>query len=151
MTSFELYKFIHVFAAMIWVGGSVLIEFTAARGLKAGQRDDLMKVAKDSETGGRLFAVAGALVLIFGVLMVVDVPLYEFDQLWIVIGILGVAIGAFLGPAYFTPRTNAAIAALDADDTATARSTLESIVWMARLELLILVIVVWAMITRPGF
>jgi uncharacterized membrane protein len=141
-------KFVHVVAAVFWVGGSLLAIVLAARIMRAGP-ERRIGYAEDMLVVGRLFAIAGITVLLAGIWLVFRVDAWDWDQAWISIGFIGVAVGAVLGPAFYTPQGKALIAEIRAGDPeAAARSRRFGMVSM--IETAILVVVVWAMVFKPG-
>ena len=141
-------KFIHVLAAVAWVGGSILIQIYAARQMRAGTEDRL-RFAQDTLVAGTAFAVAGIVTLAAGVWLVLRVDAWGFDQAWISIGFLGVLVGAVLGPAFYGPQTRTLIAELGSDPAA-AEPRRRRIAMVSGIETIILVVVVWAMVFKPG-
>src|SRR5918997_4442909 len=97
MTGFD--KFLltaHVLAAVIWVGGSVLM---LAIGWYLRGRDLPTRVEFTRWTewvAPRLIAPASVAVIIAGPLLVDEIG-YEFDQLWLHVGFLGWFLSFILG------------------------------------------------------
>jgi uncharacterized membrane protein len=141
-------KVVHVLAAIVWVGGSVLA-LVLGRKAASGPVEERKVFAENSLLAGRLFSVAGLTVLAAGTWMVARSPLYDWDQAWISFGFSGVAVGVVLGIAFYGPQGRALVAELEAGDPAAdARGT--RIGRAASFELLVLVVVVWAMVVKPG-
>lgn len=141
-------KLVHIVAVIFWVGGSLLVQVFAARMTRAdaarriGLGEDMLLI-------GRLFAVAGVIVLAAGAWLVFRIDAWDWDQAWISIGFVGVAVGAVLGPAFHTPQITALIAETKAGDpTAAARN--RRLGTVSSLEAAILLVVVWAMVFKPG-
>lgn len=141
-------KFIHVLAAVAWVGGSILLQVYGARLAKAGA-EDRIRSANDSLVAGNLFAAAGIVTLAAGVWLVLRVDAWDFDQAWISIGFAGVLLGAVLGMAFYAPQTRALIGELEAGSPAAGLRG-RRIALVSTIETVILVVVVWAMVFKPG-
>jgi uncharacterized membrane protein len=141
-------KFIHVISAVAWVGGVLLMQLYGAR-VATADRDRRLYFAENNEAAGRFFTIAGILVLLSGIWVVARVDAWEYSQAWISIGFGGVAVGAVLGMAFYGPRTRQLIAQLKANDPA-AEGTGRQIALVSGVETLILLIVVWAMVFKPG-
>lgn len=150
MSKFEIFKFLHVTAAIIWVGGGILAAIFTERAKKAEPAHTL-GIARDMEyVALRVFNPTSILTLVFGVLMVLEADAIEFGQTWIIMGIGGVVISAILGMGYLGPQAKKLVAELTAGDAA-AGPRLNAISRVAQVDLVILLVVVWAMVAKPGF
>ena len=102
VTLYEFYLWAHIFMAIVWVGGSLMIQVLALRILKANEPARLAGFAKDVEwVGTKVFAPASLILVIFGFLLVEKAGWgYPFWVVFpLVIWALSVALGiAFLGP-----------------------------------------------------
>lgn len=148
MTAFETYKFLHIAFAVVWVGGGILGTFFTERA-KGAPPAHKLGIARDMEfVALRIFNPSAIAVLLFGILMVVTTDGIDFGQTWIVMGIAGIAVSAILGMAYFGPQVRKLVGQLESGDSG-ADTRLASIAWMARIDVIILVVVVWAMVTKP--
>ncbi|MDX1690180.1 MAG: DUF2269 family protein [Acidimicrobiia bacterium] len=142
--------FIHIVAAMVWIGGSVLAGFFAMR---AGQSRDPQRIrafASDMVVAGRIFSFAALVILVAGVLMVVTEDFWEWENTFIIIGFAGVLIGGALGGAFYTPQTEKVIEDIDADRHAEAGARLQRIGRVAQVELVLLLVVVFSMVANWG-
>ena len=109
----------------------------------------MMHFTENSQVAGRVFSISGGVVLLAGVWLVARVDFWEFSHAWISIGFLGVAAGFILGIGFYAPQTRALITAIKENDPAAAAIT-KRIALVSNLELLLLVVVVWAMVFKPG-
>lgn len=148
MEAFEIYKFLHISFAIVWVGGGILSQFLTARARRAGPTQ-VLGIARDMEfASSRVFAPAAMLTLVFGILMVVDFDGYTFSQTWIVIGLVAIGLSIVLGAGFLGPQAAKLVKELEAGDAgATARLT--RITRVSYLDLTILLIAVWAMVAKP--
>ena len=141
-------KFIHIIAAVFWVGGSLLSIVISARIMRAGP-ERRIAFSEDMLVIGRLFAIAGIIVLLAGVWMVFRIDAWDWDQAWISIGFVGIALGAVLGPTFYTPQATALIEETRAGDPA-AEARGRRLGMVSTIETVILLVVVWAMVFKPG-
>jgi uncharacterized membrane protein len=146
---FETLKFVHVLSSVVWVGGGIFIYITGRRAQR-GPLAHKLAMARNADVAGRVFMVSGIIVLAMGIWMVIDRPGYEFTQAWIVIGLVGLLTSAGLGGAFFGPQTQANIAEYEAGDEAAGDARLARILNVATFDLLLLIVVVWAMVVKPG-
>ena len=136
-------------SAIVWVGGMIIAQFFGARAAGSGDPGRRLAFARDMDVAGRIFTAAAISTLLWGILMVVDSPVLEFEQTWIVIGFVGIAAGAGLGMGFLMPKTRLAIAQMEAGDAAAA-GTMRSNVMVSRVLAVILVVTIWAMVFKPG-
>jgi uncharacterized membrane protein len=150
MELFEIYKFVHITTAIIWVGGGVLGAVYTERAKNTGAVHRL-GIARDMEfVALRVFNPAAIVTLIFGILMVLEADPFEFSQAWIVMGFSGVAVSAGLGMGYLGPQVKRLVGELEAGD-AESEARLSAVSRVALLDVTVLLIVVWAMVFKPGF
>ncbi len=149
MSKFEIFKFIHVAAVIIWVGGGVLGALFAQRAKKADPAHTLGIVTDMELVSRRVFAPASGVALLFGILMVLDADAIDFEQTWISMGIGGIVISMVLGMTYLGPNAKKLIPELATGDPAAGRR-LNAIARVARLDLVVMFVVLWAMIAKPG-
>lgn len=149
MTRFDTFKFLHVLFAIVWVGGTVTTNVLGAR-LARADHGHRVGFSRDMEfVGMRVFTPAALLTLLFGVLNVTATELYDFGQAWIVIGLGGVAISAVLGMAFLGPQTKRLTADLEQASPA-AEPRMRRVAAVANLDMVVLLVVVWAMVAKPG-
>ena len=71
MTRYELLLFVHVVAAIVWLGAATVVQIFAARANRATDPMDMHRVAADAEwLALRVFIPASLVVLIAGLLLV---------------------------------------------------------------------------------
>lgn len=96
---YDLFKYIHVVGAVIWVGAGAFFQYYATRLTRASDTQKLAGFAKDIEKAGMQLAMPSSLfVLAAGIVMVAYSPAIAFRDLWILVGLLGYA-ATFSSPA----------------------------------------------------
>ncbi len=150
MSKFEVYKFLHVSLAIIWVGGGIFGAVLTERAKRA-DHDHKLGITRDMEFAAtRVFNPSAILLTIFGILMVIESDVFEFEQAWIIMGIGGVVASAILGMGFLGPQATKLASELEGHHPG-ADARLSRISQVALLDLAILVVVVWAMVAKPGF
>lgn len=149
MSVSEFYRILHLLSAMVWVGGSVMTQVFGARIGRSGDQAQTLVFARGAAAATRVLSIAGLSTAVWGILLVVEVDFFEFDQAWIVLGFGGVLVGALLGALFFGPQIRKLIEQLESGDDS-ANETIKRIVLVSALELVVLVVVVWAMVVKPG-
>ncbi|MGH2759072.1 MAG: DUF2269 family protein [Actinomycetota bacterium] len=151
MTRYEILVFLHVLAVIVWVGGGVMLQILLGRARKAGP-DDLASFTDAAEwTSQRVFMPTSFAVLGLGIWLVVDSP-WNFSDPWIGIGIVGYALSALngminLGP---TSRKMKELIAERGPADPGVQTLARRIGIAGRLDLLVLVAVVFDMVVKPG-
>lgn len=148
METFETYMFLHVSAALIWVGGSLLAAVFTERAKKADPAHRLGIAGDLAFASRRVFGPAAMATLVFGVLMVLDADAVDFSDAWISIGLGVIALSMVLGMGYLGPQSRRLVAELEAGEDGTAR--LGSISRVALVNDAALLVAVWAMVFKPG-
>src|SRR5205823_11751175 len=81
-------RFVHVLAALVWVGGGVMLSLV---GLRARRSGDLAVIGEFTRTlsyvGLRVFTPAVVLVLATGLWLVLAGSAWRITQLWILLGL----------------------------------------------------------------
>jgi len=149
---YEFLLFAHITFVAVWVGGDVMLQALALRARAAGPQK-MGELMSDIEwVGGRLLTPAALLVVVFGVWMVIDQPAWEFSQFWITAG-LAVFLASFIAGAGFlgpgSGRIGAMIAERGSEDVE-AQRRIRRILWISRVELVLLVAVILVMVVKPG-
>ncbi|HEY8235521.1 MAG TPA: DUF2269 family protein [Gaiellaceae bacterium] len=150
-TLYDWLLFLHVLAAMVWVGGGVMLAVLAARVVRDPDPGAVGRFTGSLRVLGPLvLAPATVAVLGLGMWLVVDSEAWDFGQLWVQLG-LGLFVAAFLVGAVWQSRSAlAATRAAGREDDAEARRQLRR--WLAGYWLIValLVVAVWDMTTKPG-
>jgi hypothetical protein len=152
MSYYELLVTVHVLAAIVWVGSDIHAQFLGVRAQKRGAEATATFALDMADWGNRALIASSLLLIITGVLGVIEGP-WEFSQAWISIGLTVWVIGFVLGAGFFGP-TLKRISGYVAEDggVMTERSEVlwSRVILATRIQLVLLVIVVIAMVTKPG-
>ena len=147
----DLLLTIHVLAAVIWVGGSVL---ALALGYYLRKRDINTRVEYTRWTewlGPRLFAPMSIAVIVAGPLLVDEIG-YGFDQTWLTLGFIGWGISFLFGVGFY-PREGVKREKLieqhGIEHELVAKSV-NRVLTVATVDTLVVVLVVIDMTTKPG-
>jgi uncharacterized membrane protein len=148
-TLYDWLMFLHVLAAMTWVGGLVILTALSGHVLRSGDRDAIARFSGSlRRVGPRVLAPSTIAVVSLGIGLVLDSN-WNFGQRWIVLA-LALFAAAFLFGAVFQSRAAIQIQrAADAGDDADAARLLRRWAWGMRLILLLLVVITWDMVVKP--
>jgi uncharacterized membrane protein len=149
---YEFLLTVHILAAIVWVGGGIAMHILGRRVVKRGDSTEIYEFSKEINVIGlRLYAPTSLILLVAGILLVNEAG-YEFSQLWITLAFLGWAFSFIVGVGYYGPQDKK-LQALVAADGPTAPGVLENVrqaLLVNQIEILILVLVVIDMTTKPG-
>lgn len=152
MTLAEILKLVHVVAVIIWLGGSFMLGFILERAQASEDEATVLGVTKMAEFIGKaVFNPAGIITLLAGIWLVIEAD-YEFSEAWISIGFLGVALGAILGMAFYPKALKAVEDGIEADGLLSndTLGALRKLRLVSTIEWLLLIMVVGAMVFKPG-
>ena len=147
---YDLLLFLHIAAAIIWLGAGFLLHVLVWRAERADNAPALMGALRDmGALGNVLFVPASLATLAFGTAMVF-VAGWSFTDLWIVLGLAGYAATFSIGFFLLKPRGEA-IGAIVARDGITAEAVAKGrqIAVIGRIDTVLLFLVVAVMALKP--
>jgi len=150
-TLYEAIVFVHVFAAIIWVGGAFFFQVKIAQFKRANDNAGFLHLGKDAEHFGmKLFMPMSIVVLLAGITMVWYGP-YSFE-LWIALALVGIVATSLVGALYLGP-TGGKLAKLAEEkgfDDPGVMAMRDQLILISRLDYAVLVLVVLDMVFKPG-
>ena len=103
MSYYEVLLFLHIAAAVVWLGSGFFLQMLVFRAGKTGDGGLLQGMANNSGwLAQRIFIPASLAVLILGVLLTIEGP-WSFGDLWIVLGLVGYAFSFLVGILFIEP------------------------------------------------
>lgn len=140
---------IHIAAAGAWLGANIMQ--AVVPGLLGPESSAAAGWFRATEKlSGRFYIPVGVTVLVTGILLVLNSPLYGFDAPFVGIGFVTVVIGAVLGSTVFGPKSVIAAEAIDAGDVTLANKTRGVLGRFGALDTLILLFTIFAMVSKLG-
>ena len=144
---------LHILAAGIWFGGGLMVQVFAA--LAARSQDPVRQqgFANDNEfVGGKVFAPASGLTLVFGISLVLVSDTWEFTDAWIIIGIALWVASMLLGAVFISgeSRRLKEAAQTHGPQSPEAAQRVARLTTLARADLALMVIAVFDMAIKPG-
>jgi uncharacterized membrane protein len=152
MTLYEWLVLVHVVMAVVWVGGGATLNILAIRTRRAKDPDRLVALARDVEwVGTRVFIPASIVLLIAGIWAASEGN-WDFADAWISIGFAGYAFSFLTGMFFFGPESGRIAKLIEAEGASspTVQARLGRLLTFTRVELVILLVVIWAMVAKPG-
>jgi uncharacterized membrane protein len=147
---YQWLMFLHVLAAMTWVGGLVILTALSAHILRSGDHDAVARFSASLRRIGPLILAPSTLAVVsLGIGLVLDSNQWHFSQGWIVLA-LSLFAAAFVIGAVFQSRAALGMErATEAGNHEQATRQLRRWAWGMRLILTLLVIVTWDMVVKP--
>lgn len=147
-------KFLHVLAAITWVGSGIYSQVLATRVLRENDPGHMGVVARDIGIMAKvLFMPASIAVLVFGITLVAYSPAWNFGQTWVLIGLGGIAATIITGAGFLGPESERLGKLAGEGHTAAepdVQRRIRKIVGIARIDLVVLIVVVAVMVFKPG-
>ncbi len=150
----ELYQwllFLHIVAAMVWVGGAIVVGALAVLVLREREPGAVSRFTGNLRIVGPLVLAPATIAVVgFGVWMVLDSAAWDFGQLWVQLA-LGLFAAAFLVGAAHQSRAalKAERAAADGDHDEALRQ-LAHWCWGYGLIVALLIAATGDMVIKPG-
>ena len=142
---------LHILGVAIWFGANVT-QFAVNRSMMEDRGPVaarwLRTTAGMSKT---LYMPAAILILVTGIALVVTSDgVFEFSDVFVSIGIVAIIVGVVLGIKVFEPEAIKAADAFDAGDGDIADTARARIRQFGVIDTLLMVVTVWAMVSRLG-
>ena len=153
MTLYELLLFIHISATVVWVGAGLISLVLAIGYDRDGDEPAIRRFLADQERlATRLFIPASLTVVIVGIALVIESEAWSFDQLWLVLGLVGFAATFVTGLFMIKPASERIGAAMEREGgrlTPQLRTDIRKLIVMARLDYVVLFLVIADMVFKP--
>jgi uncharacterized membrane protein len=149
--TYNVYKLIHVVAAVVWAGGATVLMILALLYERTNNPLELAGYAKKAElVGMRLFMPASLVALVFGLLLMHEGGL-PYDQFWVIAALIGWAMTFVTGIAFIRPVTNKLAALLTERDVTDpeVQGLMKRIMLITRVDVAVLLLVVADMTAKP--
>jgi uncharacterized membrane protein len=143
---YTVLKSIHVLAAALWVGGGFGVNVAMILGSRSGEPASMLAAMRFAKYLGH-YVFPWLSVITLGAGIWLTEKFYGWDELWIGLGLAGLAIATAIGIFYLGPKASAGIAGMERGDPPPPGRNWVPVV--ARLNLLIVSAVLVLMIIRP--
>jgi uncharacterized membrane protein len=151
VTSYELWLFLHISAAIVWIGGATVAQVFGILAQRSGDPAQSAAFGRSMMfIGPKVFLPASVAVLITGILLTEDGN-WDWGESFIVLGLVGwvaVAVTAFA----FLTRAMGAVGAKLATvgPSPELGAEMHRLVLLARVLILVLFVIVFDMVVKPG-
>ena len=148
---YQLLVYLHILGGVVWVGGAIYAQVLAFRVSRSEDPTELPMVAGHlAALGVRVFMPASVLIIVTGSVMTIQQ--WSFGQLWIALAVALWVLSAALGGIYVGPRITRVAALFEAEGprSRAARSLLDRLFLVSRLELVSFLVIIGLMVFKPG-
>ena len=151
ITTYEWLKFGHVLGVVAWVGANIVLQILSLRALKAGGQRSVDFIADIEWLGTRYFIPIALTVVGLGFALVAELDL-DLGEFWISAGIAMFLVSFITGSAFLGPESGriARLAAERSPDDPEVQRRVSRLMWVARGELLLLILTIFDMVVKPG-
>jgi uncharacterized membrane protein len=153
MTSLQLLVLGHVLGTVSLVGGTFMLQILAVLATRSPVAADLTALARQAAWIGPRVFMPSALVIVATGLGMASQLRVALNEPFVLIGAAAILFAAATGPAYLAPESRriSRLVAADGDASPEARKRLRRLFVVSRVELLLLVAAVAAMVVKPSF
>ena len=151
MTWYTFFKFVHVLAAVLWVGGAAAVQFYALRAMKTGEGRRMAEFAGDTEwVGMRVFTPSSILLFLAAIGLMVNGH-WPWGTLWVDYALVVFAASFAIGAGFFGPESGRIKRVIEERgvDSPEATARIRRILLLSRAELVLLLGVIYAMVVKP--
>jgi uncharacterized membrane protein len=145
--------FFHILGAIVWVGAVILMNAMMTRAGRGPDRTAVLRLARELEwVGPRVIGPSALVVIGLGIWLVPVEEDLVFSQPWIWLALVLVAVTMVQNAFYSVPEGKriARLAEERGAEDHEVRRRLSRLLWLGRLDVLILVVVLWLMVFKPG-
>jgi uncharacterized membrane protein len=151
MSAYELLLLLHVAFAILWLGSGFFLQLLALRADASGDSVRIKSLLDEADWASkRLFIPSSLAVLVLGVLLVFEGP-WTFDELWIVLGLVGYAMTFLTGSLVISPQISRISKVMERDGgmSEAAIAEVRRLFLISRVDLVVLFAVVAVMALKP--
>jgi uncharacterized membrane protein len=152
MSSYELLLFVHVLAAVVWVGGAMSLQVLAVRAERSPDAGRVADFATEAEwVGSRVFLPASIVLLLAGIGLTLEGD-WGFTTPWVLLGLIAYGLSALTGSLFLGPesgRIGKLISEVGPQDPGVI-ARIKRIFLVSRIELAVLLLIVFDMTVKPG-
>lgn len=154
MTWYELFLFLHILMAIVWVGGGVLMQVLALLVLRDGDPVRTAGFAGDVEQVGMKLFTPASLILILSALglMLNGASPWDWSEPFVSVGLLVWIVSFIAGVGYLGPTSGKIKRSIEATGPTSAESLrlIGNVLRYSRIELVLLLVTVFMMTVKLG-
>jgi uncharacterized membrane protein len=147
MSWYEFLLFLHITAAVIWLGGAFTFQMYGAVVRHGGDPDEIARFAgRAGLLGERMFVPASLVVVLAGVGLIIDGN-WEWGQLWVIFALVTFAASFLTGLLVIAPMAKS-LPALG-PTTPAGQLLIRRLFTILRIDLVFMYAIIFAMVVKP--
>lgn len=147
MTWYEFLLFVHITAAMIWLGGAFTFQMYGAVVRRGGDPEELARFAgRAGVLAERMFVPASLVVILAGVGMMIDGN-WDWGQLWVIFALVTFAASFVTGLFVISPMAKRI--PVVGPTTPAGQALIQRLFTVLRIDLAFMYTIVFAMVVKP--
>jgi len=152
ITTYQWLLAFHIVAAVVWVGGGIMLTLLAGFAVRSKLPGRKAEFAREAAwVGERIFVPTSFILLLLGAWIMHHVG-YEWSKLWVTLGLVGWFASFAIGIGFLNPTSKKIARTIEAEgpDSPAASALIDRILLVARVDQVILLLVVFDMVLKPG-
>ena len=148
---YQVFKTIHVLAAILWLGGGALITLLAWKAQRAKDSVQMLQIAKQAEWAStRIFVPASLVVVAMGVVLM-HKGHWGYGNFWPLFGLAAWCLSFLVGAAFLGPQSGklAKLIELKGPDDPDVAARTSRIIAVARADVVLILVVAADMVAKP--
>jgi uncharacterized membrane protein len=148
---YEVFKALHVLAAILWLGGGALITLLAWRAQRAKDNIQLLQISKQAEWAStRIFVPSSLVVVAMGVVLM-HKGNWGYGNFWVLFGLIAWGVSFLVGAAFLGPQSGklAKLIELKGPDDPDVAARTSRIIAVARADVVVVLLVAADMVAKP--
>jgi uncharacterized membrane protein len=147
MTWYEFLLFVHITAAVIWLGGAFTFQMYGATVRRGGDPEEMARFAgRAGHLAERMFVPASLVVVLAGILMMIDGN-WDWGQLWVIFALVTFAASFLTGLLVISPLAKRIPQV--GPTTPTGQALIQRLFTILRIDLSFMYAIVFAMVVKP--
>ena len=147
MTWYEFFLFVHITAAVIWLGGAFTFQMYGAVVRRGGDLDEMARFAgRAGALAERMFIPASLLVILAGIALMINGN-WDWGQLWVIFALVTFAASFLTGVLVISPIAKRI--PVVGPTTPEGQALIERLFTILRIDLVFMYAIVFAMVVKP--
>jgi uncharacterized membrane protein len=147
VTWYEAFLFVHITAAVIWLGGAFTFQMYGAVVRRGGDLDEMARFAgRAGSLAERMFIPASLLVILAGIALMINGN-WDWGQLWVIFALVTFGASFLTGILVLSPIAKRI--PVVGPTTPAGQALIERLFTILRIDLVFMYAIVFAMVVKP--